>query len=34
MVALKKTVEYALLANEIYKGWSGMKASEYKDIKA
>lgn len=25
--------EYALLTNEIYKTWSGMKASEYKDFK-
>lgn len=26
-------MEYALLTNEIYKGWSGMKASEYKEFK-
>ena len=26
-------MEYALLTNEIYKGWSGMKASEYKSYK-
>lgn len=26
-------MEYALLTNEIYKGWSGMKASEYKAYK-
>ncbi len=26
-------MEYALLTNEIYKGWSGMKASEYKTHK-
>ena len=26
-------VEYGILANEIYKEWSGMKASEYKDFK-
>lgn len=26
-------IEYALLTNEIYKGWSGMKASEYKEYK-
>ncbi|MDE6140979.1 MAG: Bro-N domain-containing protein [Bacilli bacterium] len=25
--------EYAILTNEIYKSWSGMKASEYKDYK-
>jgi hypothetical protein len=25
--------EYAMLTNEIYKGWSGMKASEYKNLK-
>lgn len=25
--------EYAMLTNEIYKGWSGMKASEYKSFK-
>lgn len=25
--------EYAILTNEIYKTWSGMKASEYKDFK-
>lgn len=25
--------EYALLTNEIYKGWAGMKASEYKKLK-
>ncbi len=25
--------EYAILTNEIYKEWSGMKASEYKDFK-
>lgn len=25
--------EYAMLTNEIYKGWSGMKASEYKKFK-
>ncbi len=28
-----KPVEFALLTNEIYKGWSGMKASEYKELK-
>ena len=26
-------VEYGILTNEIYKEWSGMKASEYKDFK-
>ena len=26
-------IEYAVLTNEIYKGWSGMKASEYKEYK-
>ncbi len=26
-------IKYALLTNEIYKGWSGMKASEYKSDK-
>ena len=26
-------MEYALLTNEIYKGWSEMKASEYKSYK-
>lgn len=30
---IEKPVEYALLTNEIYKGWSGMKASEYKKYK-
>lgn len=30
---ITKPVEYALLTNEIYKGWSGMKASEYKNYK-
>ena len=27
---IEKPIEYAMLTNEIYKGWSGMKASEYK----
>lgn len=27
---ITKPIEYALLTNEIYKGWAGMKASEYK----
>lgn len=30
---IEKPVEYALLTNEIYKSWSGMKASEYKELK-
>lgn len=30
---IEKTSEYAVLTNEIYKAWSGMKASEYKDFK-
>ena len=30
---ITKPMEYALLTNEIYKGWSGMKASEYKTYK-
>ena len=30
---INKPIEYALLTNEIYKGWSGMKASEYKEYK-
>ena len=30
---INKNYEYALLTNEIYKGWSGMKASEYKGVK-
>ena len=30
---ISKPMEYALLTNEIYKGWSGMKASEYKKLK-
>lgn len=30
---LEKPIEYAMLTNEIYKGWSGMKASEYKAYK-
>ena len=28
---VEKPIEYAMLTNEIYKGWSGMKASEYKN---
>ena len=30
---IEKPFEYAMLTNEIYKGWSGMKASEYKAYK-
>lgn len=30
---ISKPIEYALLTNEIYKGWSGLKASEYKKLK-
>ena len=30
---IEKPVEYALLTNEIYRSWSGMKASEYKEYK-
>ena len=30
---ISKSVEYALLTNEIYKSWSGMKANEYKAYK-
>ena len=30
---IEKPFEYAILTNEIYKGWSGMKASEYKAYK-
>ncbi len=30
---IEKPIEYAMLTNEIYKGWSGMKASEYKAYK-
>ena len=30
---IKNNYEYALLTNEIYKVWSGMKASEYKKLK-
>ena len=30
---IEKNVEYAILTNEIYKSWSGMKASEYKAYK-
>lgn len=30
---IDKPVEFALLTNEIYKKWSGMKANEYKEYK-
>ena len=30
---VEKPIEYAMFTNEIYKGWSGMKASEYKKLK-
>ena len=30
---IEKPIEYALLTNEIYRSWSGMKASEYKEFK-
>lgn len=30
---ITKPMEYAMLTNEIYRGWSGMKANEYKDYK-
>lgn len=30
---IEKTMEYAMLTNEIYKNWSGMKAAEYKQLK-
>jgi len=30
---IEKDYEYAILTNEIYKSWSGMKASEYKQYK-
>ena len=30
---INKPLEYAILTNEIYKGWSGMKANEYKKLK-
>ena len=30
---IEKPIEYAMLTNEIYKSWSGMKASEYKEYK-
>ncbi len=30
---ITKNYEYSILTNEIYKSWSGMKASEYKEFK-
>ena len=30
---IKENIEFAILTNEIYKEWSGMKANEYKDFK-
>lgn len=30
---ITQNYEYAILTNEIYQSWSGMKASEYKDFK-
>lgn len=30
---INENYEYAMLTNEIYKGWAGMKASEYKELK-
>ena len=30
---ITEPMEYAILTNEVYKGWSGMKASEYKAYK-
>ncbi len=30
---IERNLEYAMLTNEIYKGWSGMKAREYKVYK-
>lgn len=30
---ITKNFEYGILTNEIYKSWSGMKASEYKEFK-
>ena len=32
-VGISEPMEYGVLTNEIYKAWSGMKASEYKDYK-
>ena len=30
---IKEGIEFAILTNEIYKEWSGMKANEYKEFK-
>lgn len=30
---ITKNIEYAVLTNEIYQAWSGMKSSEYKEFK-
>ena len=30
---ITKNIEYAVLTNEIYQAWSGMKAFEYKEFK-
>lgn len=30
---ITKPIEYAMLTNEIYQSWSGMKANEYKEFK-
>ena len=30
---ITKNIEYAVLTNEIYQAWLGMKASEYKEFK-
>lgn len=30
---IKENYEFGILTNEIYKSWSGMKASEYKNYK-
>ena len=30
---IKENIEFAILTNEIYKEWSGMKTNEYKDFK-
>ena len=30
---IKQNYEYAILTNEIYQSWSGMKASEYKNYR-
>lgn len=30
---INKPIEFGILTNEIYKSWSGMKASEYKEFK-